>query len=379
MLEDEAYQVQACGSSQQLRNQEKRCSRLVRASSEASAQVSINGSQIQPVIQRQQYMGDDEIADGKPQTRLHVSHVDAAHHAGNRHKRNSGERCAYHAKRYDEPRRLAVATEKSVVVGMSVGGESGYQQQKPEVKKYRDKDKSAVHDESVSLRGTKIYRKLVNLPAQSKNKKLNQMNQQYPSVLLEKAVGEFAKLPGIGRKTAMRLVLHLLRQDAQTVEAFAGAIVTLKREVKYCKVCHNISDTDVCRICSNPARDASTICVVENIRDVMAVENTQQFKGLYHVLGGVISPMDGIGPSDLQIDSLVERVKGGSVKEVILALSSTMEGDTTNFYIFRKLSGLDVKLTVIARGISIGDELEYTDEVTLGRSIVNRIAFTGTM
>lgn len=205
------------------------------------------------------------------------------------------------------------------------------------------------------------------------------MNQQYPSLLLEKAVGEFAKLPGIGRKTAMRLVLHLLRQDLQTVEAFGNSVMTLKREVKYCKVCHNISDTDVCQICSNAARDASTVCVVENIRDVMAVENTQQYKGLYHVLGGVISPMDGVGPSDLQIDSLVDRVRMGVVKEVILALSSTMEGDTTNFYIYRKLAPYEVKLTMIARGISIGDELEYTDEVTLGRSIVNRTVFTGTM
>ena len=205
------------------------------------------------------------------------------------------------------------------------------------------------------------------------------MNQQYPSLLLEKAVGEFAKLPGLGRKTAMRLVLHLLRQDLQTVEAFGNSVMTLKREVKYCKVCHNISDTDVCQICSNAARDASTVCVVENIRDVMAVENTQQYKGLYHVLGGVISPMDGVGPSDLQIDSLVDRVRTGVVKEVILALSSTMEGDTTNFYIYRKLAPYEVKLTMIARGISIGDELEYTDEVTLGRSIVNRTVFTGTM
>ena len=205
------------------------------------------------------------------------------------------------------------------------------------------------------------------------------MSQQYPSALLEKAVGEFAKLPGIGKKTAMRLVLHLLRQDAQTVEAFGNAMITLKHEVKYCKVCHNISDTEVCKICSNPSRDSSTVCVVENIRDVMAVENTQQYKGLYHVLGGVISPMDGIGPSDLQIESLVERVKSEEVKEVILALSSTMEGDTTNFYIFRKLAPYDVKLTMIARGISIGDELEYTDEVTLGRSIVNRTVFTGTL
>lgn len=205
------------------------------------------------------------------------------------------------------------------------------------------------------------------------------MNQQYPSSLLEKAVSEFAKLPGIGKKTAMRLVLHLLRQDTQTVEAFGNAMIKLKHEIKYCKVCHNISDTEICQICSNPSRDTLTVCVVENIRDVMAIENTQQYKGLYHVLGGVISPMDGIGPSDLQIDSLVERVKSGEVKEVILALSSTMEGDTTNFYIFRKLAPYEVKLTMIARGISIGDELEYTDEVTLGQSIVNRTVFTGTL
>lgn len=203
------------------------------------------------------------------------------------------------------------------------------------------------------------------------------MNQQYPSILLEKAVSEFSKLPGIGRKTAMRLVLHLLRQDNSAVEAFGNAIVTLKREVKYCKVCHNISDTDTCQICSNPSRDTSVVCVVENIRDVMAVEATQQFKGLYHVLGGVISPMDGIGPSDLEIDSLVRRAEEGGIKEVVLALSSTMEGDTTNFYIFRKLAKTDVKMSVIARGISVGDELEYADEVTLGRSIVNRTPFTG--
>ena len=205
------------------------------------------------------------------------------------------------------------------------------------------------------------------------------MNQQYPSVLLERAVGEFAKLPGIGRKTAMRLVLHLLRQDTSAVESFSNAMTTLKHEVKYCKICHNISDTDICRICANPSRDASTVCVVENIRDVMAIENTQQYKGLYHVLGGVISPMDGIGPSDLEIESLVERVKEGGVKEVIFALSPTMEGDTTNLYIFRKLGGTGVKLSVIARGISVGDELEYADEVTLGRSIQNRTLFTGNM
>lgn len=205
------------------------------------------------------------------------------------------------------------------------------------------------------------------------------MNQRYPSILLEKAVEEFAKLPGIGRKTAMRLVLHLLRQETASVESFGNALITLKHEVKYCKICHNISDSDVCQICSNPSRDASTVCVVENIRDVMAVENTQQYNGLYHVLGGVISPMDGVGPSDLEIDSLVARVQAGGVKEVILALSSTMEGDTTNFYISRKLAPYEVKLSVIARGISIGDELQYTDEVTLGRSIVNRVEFNGTL
>ena len=177
----------------------------------------------------------------------------------------------------------------------------------------------------------------------------------------------------------MRLVLHLLRQESGTVEAFGNSIMTLKREVKYCRVCHNISDTDTCQICANPARDATTICVVENIRDVMVVEATQQFRGLYHVLGGIISPMDGIGPGDLQIESLVQRVAKGDIKEVILALSTTMEGDTTNFYIYRKLEKLGVKLTVLARGVSIGDELEYTDEVTLGRSIVNRTLFTGTV
>jgi recombination protein RecR len=203
------------------------------------------------------------------------------------------------------------------------------------------------------------------------------MQQTYPSQLLEKAVDEFAKLPGVGRKTALRLVLHLLRQEDETVEALAGAISKMKREVKHCKVCHNISDTDTCPICADPRRDASVICVVENIQDVMAIENTQQFKGLYHVLGGIISPMDGIGPSDIEIDSLVERVSRGDISEVILALSPTMEGDTTNFYIFRKLAHLNVKLSVIARGVGVGDELEYADEVTLGRSIINRTPFDG--
>lgn len=195
----------------------------------------------------------------------------------------------------------------------------------------------------------------------------------YPSVFLEKAVGEFSKLPGIGRKTALRLVLHVLRQPVGEAEAFADAVLHVRKDIKYCSVCHNISDDDVCPICSDARRDRSTICVVENVQDVMAIENTQQYNGLYHVLGGVISPMDGVGPGDLQIESLVQRVKDSDdVKEIILALSSTMEGDTTNFYIHRQLAPLHVKVTMIARGISVGNDLEYTDEVTLGRSIVNR-------
>ena len=201
------------------------------------------------------------------------------------------------------------------------------------------------------------------------------MSDKYPSSLLEKAVSEISKLPGIGRKSALRLVLYMLRRENEEVDAFSEAITTLKHEVKYCKVCHNISDTDVCPICSDVRRDATTICVVENIQDVMAIEKTQQYNGLYHVLGGIISPMDGIGPNDIEISSLVERVKTGKIKEVILALSSTMEGDTTNFFISRKLADFDVAISVIARGISVGDELEYTDEVTLGRSIINRTPF----
>lgn len=203
------------------------------------------------------------------------------------------------------------------------------------------------------------------------------MTQEYPSTLLERAVNEFSKLPGIGRKTATRLVLHLLRKPEDEVAAFSDAIIRLKREAVYCRECHSISDSDICPICANPSRDHSIICVVENIQDVMAVENTMQFRGVYHVLGGVISPMDGVSPSDLHIESLINRVTSGEVKEIILALSSTMEGDTTNFYIYRKLMQYDVKLSVIARGISVGDELEYADEITLGRSIVNRTPFTG--
>ena len=203
------------------------------------------------------------------------------------------------------------------------------------------------------------------------------VNPSFPSQLLEQAVGEFAKLPGVGRKTALRLVLHLLRQETDATDRLAEALTRMRHEVKRCRTCHNVSDSELCPICSNPRRDAATICVVENIQDVMAIENTQQFSGLYHVLGGVISPMDGIAPSDLEIDSLVERVGRGGISEVILALSSTMEGDTTNFYIFRKLApyAADVRISIIARGISVGDELEYTDEVTLGRSILNRMPF----
>ncbi len=201
-------------------------------------------------------------------------------------------------------------------------------------------------------------------------------HQQYPSILLENAVSEFAKLPGIGRKTALRLVLHLLKQDENDVDLFGNTIIRLKKEIKQCSICHNISDSDCCEICSDNRRDSQVICVVESIKDVMSIENTQQYKGLYHVLGGIISPMDGIGPTDLEIDSLVERINSTNVKEVILALSPTMEGDTTNFYIFRKIASFDIEITTIARGIAIGDELEYADEVTLGRSIINRVSFS---
>lgn len=203
------------------------------------------------------------------------------------------------------------------------------------------------------------------------------MELQYPSKLLNRAVEEFSRLPGIGRKTALRLVLYMLRQNVEVSDTFAEAIKTLRHDVKYCKLCHNICDNEICDICSNPRRDSSIICVVENVQDVLAVENTQQYSGLYHVLGGVISPVDGIGPNNIEIQSLVDRVKQGGVKEIILALSPTMEGDTTNFYISRRLADSNVKLSVIARGVTVGDELEYTDEVTLGRSILNRTEFTG--
>jgi len=199
--------------------------------------------------------------------------------------------------------------------------------------------------------------------------------ENFPSKLLENAVNEFAKLPGIGKKTALRLVLHLLKKDIGEVQRFSRAVTQLREEVKHCRICRNISDSDICNICSNPSRDHRMVCVVENIRDVMSIENTQQYRGVYHVLGGIISPMDGIGPADIEIDSLLERIEKGETDEVIFALSTTMEGDSTNFYIFKKIKGRHVKITTLARGVSIGDEIEYTDEVTLGRSIVNRMLF----
>ena len=197
----------------------------------------------------------------------------------------------------------------------------------------------------------------------------------YSSKLLEKAVEEFAKLPGIGKKTALRLVLNLLNREVDDVTRFATAITSLREEIRFCKKCHNISDIEICQLCSNPSRDNSTLCVVEDIRDVMAIENTQQYRGLYHVLGGVISPMDGIGPQHLNIESLIDKVNSGEVKEIIFALSTTMEGDTTNFYIFKKLKEASVIVSTIARGIAFGDELEYADEITLGRSIANRLPY----
>lgn len=202
------------------------------------------------------------------------------------------------------------------------------------------------------------------------------MSTRFPSKLLEDAVNEFSSLPGIGRKTAFRLVMHLLRRDSLEVKRFGETITRLREDVCYCSVCHGISDTPVCDICSDPAREKTLICVVESVQDVMAVENTRQFRGIYHVLGGIISPVDGVGPSDLTINRLEEKIRGGGIKEVILALSTTMEGDTTNFYIYRRLSPYDVRITTLARGVAIGDVLEYTDEITLGQSIVNRRVFT---
>ena len=198
----------------------------------------------------------------------------------------------------------------------------------------------------------------------------------YSSKLLENAVNEFSKLPGIGKKTALRLVFHLLRQEIEDVELFGNTIIQLRKNIKHCKFCHNIAESDVCNICSDSFREKRIVCVVENIKDIMAIESTRQYNGLYHVLGGIISPMDGISPKDLNIGSLVQKVENKQVDEVIFALSTTMEGDTTNFYIYRKLNNLPVKISIIARGVSIGDELEYADEITLGRSIKDRADFS---
>lgn len=206
-----------------------------------------------------------------------------------------------------------------------------------------------------------------------------QSHSRYPSLLLENAVNEFSRLPGIGRKTALRLSLFILKQEKEDVSRFSETIKLLRDDIHYCNVCFNISDQDICEICSSQKRDHTLVCVVESIRDVMAIENTQQYSGIYHVLGGVISPMDGIGPDDLTIQPLVDKIKVGQVKEVIFALSATMEGDTTNFYIYRKISDLDVKVTSLARGVAVGDELEYADEVTLGRSLMNRQLFDNTL
>jgi recombination protein RecR len=197
----------------------------------------------------------------------------------------------------------------------------------------------------------------------------------YPSKLLENAVSELAKLPGIGRKTALRLALHLLRQDPSEAEGLGNAVIRLRNEIIYCRECHNISDSEICAICASPKRDHFLVCVVENIRDVMAIEKTSQFNGIYHVLGGIISPMDGIGPDELNIEDLVQRAGANHISEIILALPATIEGDTTNFYIYKRLKESGVRVSTIARGISIGDELEYTDEITLGRSIVNRTPY----
>lgn len=196
-----------------------------------------------------------------------------------------------------------------------------------------------------------------------------------PSKLLEAAVEQFATLPGIGKRTALRLVLHLLKQNKEDVTAFGSTFIDLRNNIKYCKSCHNISDKDICEICSDHKRDHSVICVVEDVRDVMAIENTMQYRGIYHVLGGVISPMNGIGPNELNIETLISKAASGEVNEMIFALSATMEGDTTNFYIFKRIKDYNIKTSVIARGVAIGDDLEYTDEVTLGRSILNRVPY----
>lgn len=201
------------------------------------------------------------------------------------------------------------------------------------------------------------------------------MDREYASTLLENAVNELSKLPGIGRKTALRLALHLLRRDPEEATSLGEALIRMRREITYCRCCHNVSENDLCDICSNPTRDHTTVCVVENVKDVMCFERTGQYNGVYHVLGGLISPLDGIGPDQLEIDSLIDRASNGEIKEIILALSATMEGDTTCFYIFRRLGTLPVKVSQLARGMSVGNEIEYTDEITLGRSLLNRTEF----
>lgn len=201
----------------------------------------------------------------------------------------------------------------------------------------------------------------------------------FSSKLIEEAVNEFSKLPGVGKRTALRFVLHLMKKNKTEVEQFGNAFIKLRSELKYCEKCHNVSDKVLCEVCANPNRDQTTVCVVEDIRDVMAIENTQQYSGVYHVLGGIISPMDGVGPSDLTIESLVQKAAKGEIKEVIMALSTTMEGDTTNFYIYKRLKTYAITVTTIARGIAIGDELEYADEVTLGRSIINRTLYENSL
>ena len=201
----------------------------------------------------------------------------------------------------------------------------------------------------------------------------------FPSKILENAVNEISKLPGIGKRTALRLALYILKQPENHIDALADSIKTLRKTINFCSECYNLSDNEICEICLNPSRQNGELCVVEDIRDVMAIENTSQFKGRYHVLNGLISPIDGVGPADLKIDSLIERIKGGTIKEIIFALSATMEGDTTIFYINKNLSSFDIKISTIARGVAVGDELEYTDEVTLGRSILKRIPYTGSV
>lgn len=217
------------------------------------------------------------------------------------------------------------------------------------------------------------------LCAKVTNKRTLLSMNTYSSRLVETTVNELARLPGIGKKTALRLTLHLLRQDMAVVEALGNAIIRMRQDIKYCKQCHAISDGDLCEVCANPRRDRALVCVVEDVRNMMAIENTGQYNGVYHVLGGIISPMEGVGPNDLNIASLMERVAPGEIREVIMALSTTVEGDTTNFYLFRRLKEYNLLISTIARGIAIGDDLEYTDEITLGRSIVNRLPYEGTL